>query len=128
MVRESAQESFRDTLATPLYRMSLGVTALGIGMGAFGLANGTYDLRSLAEPVGQLVSNTIANLVGGSRSSPGSTSRVQLSISMPSGGFLLGSTIASGTTAVVLGLFGTTRQNGGGGPPASKPNSEHKPK
>ena len=108
-VRERAEESFRNTLAVPIYRVSLGVTALGLGVGVLGLANGTYDLRSLAEPIGRLASQTIASLLGGGGSSP----RVRVSLSMPSEGFLLGSTIASGTTAVVLGLFAS--QNSGSG-------------
>lgn len=128
-VRERAEQSFRDTLAVPIYRVSLGVTALGLGVGVFGLANGTYDLHSLTESIGQLVSGTIADLLGAGRSSQGSAPRVRLSFSMPSGGFLLGSTIASGTTAVVLGLFtgqrsGYSDSRAGRGPAAKPSGSE----
>lgn len=114
-VRERAQESLRDAVAGPIYRLSLGVVALGLGVGAFGLAIGSYDLRS----VGELFSNVMSSLLGDSSSSRGnsggSISRsgssspwAGLSMSMPSGGLVVGSTIASGTTAVVLGLFGMT--------------------
>lgn len=111
-VRERATETVRDTLATPIYRVSLGVTALGLGIGALGLATGTYDVQSLSRPLSQFVSNFMGSLLGsgsGASSSPRSgSSGIRLSFTMPSGGVLLGSTIASGTTAVVLGLFGTT--------------------
>jgi len=117
-VRERAQETFRQTLATPIYRVSLGVTALGLGVGAYGLSNGTYDLQSFVRPIGQLISNVMGSLLGtgiGSGSSQnqgGSNPWVQLSLSMPSVGMLMGSTVASGTTAVVLGLFGMTHKGG----------------
>eukprot|EP00535_Pseudo-nitzschia_heimii_P008664 CAMPEP_0197180072 /NCGR_PEP_ID=MMETSP1423-20130617/4815_1 /TAXON_ID=476441 /ORGANISM="Pseudo-nitzschia heimii, Strain UNC1101" /LENGTH=571 /DNA_ID=CAMNT_0042630093 /DNA_START=421 /DNA_END=2136 /DNA_ORIENTATION=+ len=128
-VREQAEETLRVTLAIPMYRVSLGVTALGLGVGALGLANGTYDLRSLTESIGRLVSQTVAGILGGG----GSETRLRPSLSMPSGGFLLGSTIASGTTAVVLGLFARPTNGGGdggasdGGPAAKSPGNSEDP-
>ncbi len=119
-VRQHAQETFRDALATPIYRVSLGVTALGLGVGALGLANGTYDLQSFSRPLAQFVSNFMGSLLGSgstSRTTTASSHGIRLSFTMPSGGVLMGSTIASGTTAVVLGLFGigttTSRPMGG---------------
>jgi len=111
-VRERARESFREVLAVPIYRVSLGATVLGLGVGILGLANGTYDLRSM----GRLVSDTMGSmlgLAGGGRPSPGSGGSVPM-LSMPSGGFLMGATIASGTTAVVLGIFGFRSVSGSG--------------
>jgi len=110
-VRERAQESFRETLAVPIYRTSIGVMVLGLGIGAFGISNGTYDLQSLTRPITELVSNTIGGLLGlGRGSGGGSQSNGGWGrFSMPSNGLLVGSTIASGTTAVVLGLFGMPR-------------------
>mmetsp|Transcript_16907 Transcript_16907/g.34887 ORF Transcript_16907/g.34887 Transcript_16907/m.34887 type:complete len:533 (-) Transcript_16907:101-1699(-) len=109
-VRQHAQETFRDALATPIYRVSLGVAALGLGVGALGLANGTYDLQSFSRPLAQFVSNFMGSLLGGGSTSRTTTTNssagIRLSFTMPSGGVLMGSTIASGTTAVVLGLFG----------------------
>ena len=113
-VRERAQETFRETLGIPIYRVSLGVTALGLGVGALGLATGTYDLQSLAQPIGQFFSNFVGSLLGSSSSGSRTSSSgpwVRLSLTMPSDGVLVGSTIASGTTAVLLGLFGTTRSS-----------------
>eukprot|EP00531_Pseudo-nitzschia_arenysensis_P020483 CAMPEP_0116140306 /NCGR_PEP_ID=MMETSP0329-20121206/13772_1 /TAXON_ID=697910 /ORGANISM="Pseudo-nitzschia arenysensis, Strain B593" /LENGTH=550 /DNA_ID=CAMNT_0003635401 /DNA_START=351 /DNA_END=2003 /DNA_ORIENTATION=- len=121
-VRERATETVRDAVATPVFRMSLGVTALGLGVGALGLANGTYDLQSFSRPLAQFFSNFMGSLFGrgsGASSAPRSGSPgIRLSFTMPSGGVLLGSTIASGTTAVVLGLFGTTTSR-----PSSSPSS-----
>ena len=109
-VRERVHETFEDNLAGPIYRASLGMALLGLGVGTLGLANGTYDLQSLVRPIGQFVTS----LFGGGGNSGGGPSQssgpwVRLSLTMPSGSVLVGSTIASGTTAVVLGLFGTTR-------------------
>jgi hypothetical protein len=118
LVRERATESFRDALATPIYRVSLGLTALGLGVGAYGFANGTYDLQSLAQPISQLVSNILQTLIGtGSSSSGGSGGGSAPRPSMPSTSLLVGSTIASGTSAVVLGLFGMTGSGGDGDTP-----------
>jgi len=112
-VRERAQESLQDAVVGPIYRLSLGVAALGLGVGAFGLAIGSYDLRS----VGELFSSRGSS--GGSAS--GSSPWAGLTMSMPSGGFLVGSTIASGTTAVVLGLFGMTTRSTSSNHPDTPP-------
>lgn len=108
-VRERVHETFEETLAGPIYRVSLGVAVLGLGVGTLGLANGTYDVQSLVRPIGQFVTSLFGGGGGSGGSSPSSGPWVRLSLTMPSGSVLVGSTIASGTTAVVLGLFGTTR-------------------
>jgi hypothetical protein len=114
-VRQRAQESLREAVTVPIYRLSLGMAALGLGVGAYGLAIGTYDLRSIGELLSNVMSSLLGGGSGGGSSSPrgsggsASTPWAGLSMLMPSGGLVVGSTIASGTTAVVLGLFGITR-------------------
>lgn len=120
-VRERAQESFRDALSATvhpgrLYGASLGVTVFGLGLGAYGLATGTYDPRDLVRPIGRLLHQTIGSVGGGAgRGASSGGGGAPPFLSMPSGGLLVGSTIASGTMVLVLGLLGVgTGSNGNG--------------
>eukprot|EP00536_Pseudo-nitzschia_multiseries_P008513 jgi/Psemu1/20579/gm1.20579_g len=99
-VSNRALESVQSALRGPVLRASIGVTALGLGIGAYGLSTGAYTTESLTRPVAELFRGLFG---GGSGSRSGDRSS---SFSLPTGSVLVGATLASGTTAVVLGAFG----------------------
>jgi len=101
-VRTQARDSIRGALSGPIFRASVGATALGLGIGAIGLMSGAYDAESLITPVAQLV----RGLFGRSSSGGGSSG------SLPSSSALVGATLASGTTAAVVGAFGFYYRSG----------------
>mmetsp|Transcript_6777 Transcript_6777/g.19621 ORF Transcript_6777/g.19621 Transcript_6777/m.19621 type:complete len:617 (+) Transcript_6777:361-2211(+) len=117
-VRIRAQESVQSALRGPVLRASIGVTALGLTIGAYGLLSGTYTTESLARPLSELFRGIFG---GSSGSSSGDRSS---SFSLPASSLLVGATLTSGTTAVVLGAIGFYQGDDGASDKRGKSRSE----
>ena len=129
-IRSSVRESTTNVLYGPIFRGSIGVTALGLSIGSYGLfISGTYTITPFLQPTIHLIQNTFTSLLsivigngggrstangstgsgsgGGSSSSSNSIGSI-IGMMMPSSALLIGTTSVSFTTAVVLGLFSTS--------------------
>jgi hypothetical protein len=93
MVQSSARQS-ATMFSGSIFRASMSVTALGIGVGIYGFWAGAYNPQTFFEPAWQIL-----------RSQVGSILRPPRRLELPQSELLIGTTVASGATAGIMLLF-----------------------
>jgi hypothetical protein len=93
MVQSSARQS-ATMFSGSIFRASMSVTVLGIGVGIYGFWAGAYNPQTFFEPAWQIL-----------RSQVGSILRPPRRLELPQSELLIGTTVASGATAGIMLLF-----------------------
>jgi hypothetical protein len=93
MVQTSARRS-ATLISGTVFRASMGMTLIGVGVGIYGFWTGAYNPQSFFQPVMQIV-----------QSQAGSFFRPPRRLELPPSQLLIGTTLFSGATAGVMLLF-----------------------
>ena len=93
MVQSSARQS-ATLFSGSIFRASMSVTVLGIGVGIYGFWTGAYNPQTFFEPAWQML-----------QSQMGSILRPPRRLELPQSEVLIGTTVASGATAGIMLLF-----------------------
>jgi len=93
MAQTSARRS-ATLFSGTIFRASMSITVLGVGVGIYGFWTGTYNPQTFFQPAWQMLQSQVGALL-----------RPPRSLQMPQSEALIGTTIASGATAGIMLLF-----------------------